>query len=51
MRKLLTVLVLLAGTGWVAASGTEPKPSITVTGNGKVLYVPDLGYIQVGVSS
>jgi uncharacterized protein YggE len=51
MRKLITVLVLLAGTGLVGATGTEPKPSITVTGNGKVLYVPDLGYIQVGVAS
>jgi uncharacterized protein len=51
MRKFLTVLVLLVCPALVAASGTEPRPSITVAGNGKVLYVPDIGYIQVGVSS
>jgi uncharacterized protein len=51
MRKFVTVLVLLICPGFVAASGTEPRPSITVTGNGKVVYVPDIGYIQVGVSS
>jgi uncharacterized protein len=35
----------------LSASETKPTPSITITGNGKVLYVPDMGYIHVGVSS
>jgi uncharacterized protein YggE len=52
MKKIFALLALLAGTGFVAAnSGTQPTPSITVSGTGKVLYVPDLGYIHVGVSS
>src|SRR5262245_27100329 len=51
MRKFVTVLCLLACPAFAAASGTEPRPSITVSGNGKVFYVPDVGYIQVGVSS
>ena len=51
MKKVIATLVLLACTGLVAASVTEPTPSITVTGQGKVLYVPDMGYIHVGVSS
>jgi uncharacterized protein YggE len=51
MKKFLTTLALLACTGFAAASDVKPTPSITVTGNGKVLYVPDLGYIHVGVSS
>jgi uncharacterized protein YggE len=52
MRKLLTVVVLLASSGFASASSpTQPPPSITVTGNGKVVYVPDIGYIHFGVSS
>lgn len=54
MKTLLTTLVLLACTGFAVASAANvetPTPSITVTGQGKVMYVPDLGYIQVGVSS
>jgi len=31
--------------------GAEGPPSITITGNGKVFYTPDMGYIHVGVSS
>ncbi len=50
MRKFFTTLALLACTS-IAVSGAEPQPSINVTGNGKVLYIPDLGYIHVGVSS
>jgi uncharacterized protein len=49
MRKLIAVVALLACTGLAVAS--PPPPSITVTGNGKVVYVPDIGYIHVGVSS
>ncbi len=48
MKKLLAVLVLLASTAFASASD---RPSVTVTGNGKVTYVPDLGTIQAGVSS
>jgi uncharacterized protein YggE len=51
MKKLLTTIVLLACTGFAAASATEPVPSITVAGHGKVVYVPDLGYIHAGISS
>jgi uncharacterized protein len=51
MRRLFAILGLLACMGVVGASGTEPRPSITVSGNGKVVYVPDVGYIHVGVSS
>jgi uncharacterized protein len=53
MKKFIATLVLLAGTGFAvaAASAQEPNPSITVTGTGKILYVPDVGYIHVGVSS
>jgi uncharacterized protein len=50
MRKFFTTLVLFACTA-VAVSAGEPQPAISVSGNGKVLYVPDLGYIHVGVSS
>jgi uncharacterized protein YggE len=52
MKKVIAALVVLAaGAGFVAASGNEATPSITVTGQGKVLYTPDMGYIHVGVSS
>ncbi len=51
MNKLVASLVLLVGTGIAAASANEPTPSISITGHGKVLYVPDMGYIHVGVSS
>src|SRR5262249_11923690 len=51
MKKLVTTFVLLACAGFAAASGTEPAPSITVAGHGKVVYVPDLGYIHCGISS
>src|SRR5438067_8179746 len=51
MRKFFAILGLLACIGIVGATGTEPRPSITVSGNGKVVYVPDVGYIHVGVSS
>ncbi len=52
MKKCIATLVLLACTGFAAAAtGTEPTPSIAITGTGKVTYVPDLGYIHVGVAS
>jgi uncharacterized protein YggE len=51
MRTFIAVLGLFASIGLVGAAGTEPRPSITVSGNGKVVYVPDVGYIHVGVSS
>ena len=51
MRKFIAVFALLAGTGFVVAEPTQATPSITVTGQGKVVFVPDLGYIQVGVAS
>jgi uncharacterized protein len=51
MKTAITTLVLLACTGLAAASATEPTPSISVTGVGKVQYVPDMGYVHVGVSS
>lgn len=51
MRKLLAIVGMFTCLGLVGASGTDPKPSITVSGTGKVVYVPDIGYIHVGVSS
>jgi uncharacterized protein len=51
MRKFAAVLVLLASTGLAMAATAEQRPSVTVTGNGKVVYVPDVGYIHAGVSS
>src|SRR4051794_37687601 len=53
MRKYIAVAVLLASTAFAAAApGTPPPPpSITVSGTGKIVYVPDIGYIHVGVSS
>jgi uncharacterized protein len=51
MKKFIATALLLVGTGVAAASATEPVPSISITGHGKVLYVPDMGYIHVGVSS
>jgi uncharacterized protein YggE len=51
MKKFVAVLALLACTGFAAASAPETRPSITVTGNGKVVYVPDLGYIHAGVAA
>ncbi len=44
MKALLASLVLLAGAGAASAG-------ITVTGTGKVTYVPDQGVVQLGVSS
>jgi uncharacterized protein YggE len=51
MKKLVATLVLLVGSGVAAASDAEPRPSINITGHGKVHYVPDMGYIHVGVAS
>jgi uncharacterized protein len=52
MRKFVTTLVMVVCTGLSTARANEaPRPSITVTGYGKVLYVPDIGYIHVGISS
>ncbi len=51
MRKLAAVALLLACTGLAMASPNEPTPSITVTGQGKVTFAPDLGYIHAGISS
>jgi uncharacterized protein len=51
MRKLLATLAVLACTGITMASANEPAPSITITGTGKVLYAPDIGYVHVGISS
>src|SRR6516164_531779 len=53
MKKFFAILALIAGTGLAVAndSNVKPTPSITVTGNGKVTYTPDIGYIHVGVSS
>jgi uncharacterized protein len=47
----VAALALLACTGFLAASATERERSITVSGVGKISYVPDMGYIHVGVSS
>jgi uncharacterized protein YggE len=44
MKTLLSSLVLLTSVGFASAS-------VTVNGQGKVTYVPDVGYITVGVSS
>lgn len=44
MKAFLSCLALLVGAGLVAAD-------VTVTGNGKVVYVPDIGYVSVGVST
>ena len=52
MRKFIAVVALLVSTGFVVANETtKPTPSITITGNGKVLYVPDIGFIHVGISA
>src|SRR5579871_3358331 len=51
MKKVITVLVLLASTPLAIANDTRPTPSVTVTGNGKIVYIPDIGYIRVGISS
>jgi uncharacterized protein YggE len=52
MRKFIAIAAVLAcSTLASAANAQQPPPSITVSGNGKVLYVPDIGYIHVGVSS
>ena len=52
MKKFVATFVLLTCAGFAAAaSATEPIPSISVTGVGKIHYVPDLGFIHVGVSS
>jgi uncharacterized protein YggE len=51
----VAVAALLTCVGFAAAAGASPvprtPPSITVSGTGKVVYVPDVGYITVGVSS
>jgi uncharacterized protein YggE len=44
MKPVLASLALLICSGLASAN-------ITVTGTGKVVYVPDIGYISVGVSS
>ncbi|HKB38037.1 MAG TPA: SIMPL domain-containing protein, partial [Gemmataceae bacterium] len=44
MRALVSSLALLVCAGLAPAN-------VTVTGNGKVVYIPDIGYITVGVSS
>jgi uncharacterized protein YggE len=44
MKALLTTLVVLFATGLASAN-------VTVTGNGKVTYTPDLLHVSVGVSS
>src|SRR5262249_43052448 len=44
MKALVSSLALLICAGLAPAN-------ITITGNGKVVYVPDIGYIAVGVSS
>src|SRR5437868_5661027 len=51
MKKLIAIVALLAGTGFAVAAPVEPRPSITVAGIGKVMYVPDLGTIQAGIAS
>jgi uncharacterized protein YggE len=57
MRKLVAVLALLACTGFAVAcsaepsTGSAPRPSISVTGTGKVFYVPDMGTMHAGVSA
>ncbi len=44
MKALLASFALLVCAGLASAN-------VTVTGTGKVIYTPDLGYIQAGVSS
>jgi uncharacterized protein YggE len=44
MKAVLASLALLVCSGLASAN-------ITVTGTGKVVYVPDVGYVTVGVSS
>ncbi len=44
MKAFLATLVTLACTGFASAN-------VSVTGTGKVVYVPDVGYVHVGVSS
>jgi hypothetical protein len=44
MKAALASIVLLAFTGLASAN-------VTITGTGKVVYVPDVGYIHAGVSS
>ena len=44
MKALVSSLALLVCAGLAPAN-------VAVTGNGKVVYVPDIGYIAVGVSS
>jgi uncharacterized protein len=44
MKALLSSLVLLAFAGLASAN-------VTVSGQGKVVYVPDVGYVTVSVSS
>jgi len=44
MRAFLAVCALLVGTSVASAN-------VTVNGQGKVTYVPDVGYVTVGVSS
>jgi len=51
MRKFAAAALLLACTGLAMASPNEPTPSITVTGQGKVTFVPDIGYIHAGIST
>jgi uncharacterized protein len=51
MNKLVAVVALLVGTGFATASPVDSRPSVTAAGIGKVMYVPDLGHIQVGVAA
>jgi uncharacterized protein YggE len=44
MKALLSSLALLVCVGFASAN-------VTVNGQGKVTYVPDMGYVTVGVSS
>ena len=44
MKAFLASVALLVCTGLASAN-------VTVSGTGKVVYVPDLGYIHAGVSS
>ena len=50
MKKFVATLALLACSGITMAASPDTPPSINVTGTGKVLYVPDIGYIHVGVA-
>ncbi len=51
MHKIFTIVALFACAGLVTAADNRPFPTTTVTGNARVLYVPDVGFVQVGVSS